>query len=75
MQMMGMQAQNVGAQRIYIYLYQPLTPTQVSDLQTLGITLFPDSWRPPAGNNPSGFMLADMPVDKLDELAARNSKD
>jgi hypothetical protein len=72
MQMMGMQEQNIGVQRIYIYLCQPLTPAQVSDLQSMGITLYLDSWISPAGNNPRGFMLADMPADKLNDLAAKD---
>ena len=38
----------------------------------MGITIYPDSWIPPAGNNPDGFYLADMPVDKLDALAAKD---
>jgi hypothetical protein len=72
MKSMGMQAQDLAIQRIYIYLYQPLTGAQTGDLKALGLILYPDSWMPPASNNRTGFMLADMPVDKLNDLAAKN---
>ena len=72
MQSMGMQSQNIALQRIYIYLYEPLSAAQVSELEALGITLYPNSWMPPAGNSRTGFVLADMPVDKLDDLAAKS---
>jgi hypothetical protein len=72
MQSMGMQTKNVGIQTIYIYLSQQLSATQTVELNELGITLYQDSWIPPTGNHPTGFILADMPVDKLDMLAAKN---
>jgi hypothetical protein len=72
MQSMGMKTENFGIQRIYIYLSQQLTARQGDELRALGITLYLDSWIPPVGNHPIGFMLADMPVDKLDALAAKD---
>lgn len=71
MQSTGMMTDNIGIQRIYIYLSQQLTVTQADELRALGIILYPDSWIPPVANHPTGFMLADMPVDKLDALAVR----
>ncbi len=72
MQSLGMNVANVGVQRTYIHTNQPLTPGQVSELQALGITLYLDSWIPPVGAHPTGFTLADVPVDKLDALAAKD---
>ena len=72
MQTMGMRTDYLGTQRIFIYLAQQLTPAQITELTGLGITVYPDSWIPPVGNHPTGFVLADMPVDKLDELAAED---
>jgi len=72
MQQMGMQIANLNVQRIYIYLAQKLTANQAAELTSLGITLYPDSWIPPVGNHPDGFMLADMPVGKIDQLAAKD---
>ncbi len=72
MQSMGMRTEDIGMQRIYIYLAQQLTTTQAGELRALGITLYMDSWIPPVGNHPTGFLLADMPVSKLDALAAKD---
>jgi len=72
MQSMGMKTDTVGIQQIYIYLSQPLTTSQADELRTLGIILYLDSWIPPVGNHSTGLMLADMPVNKLDMLAAKN---
>ena len=71
-QSMGMKTENIGIQRIYIYLSQQLTATQADELRALGVTLYLDSWIPPVGNHPTGLILADMPVDKLDALAAKD---
>ena len=72
MQLMGMRTENIGSQRIYIYLSQQPTATQADELRALGITLYLDSWIPPVGNHPMGFLLADMPVGKLNALAAKD---
>ena len=71
MQAMGMRTENIGVQRIYIRLFQQVTEAQANELRTLGITVYSDSWVPPVGQHPTGFMLADMPVGKLDALAAK----
>jgi len=72
MKAMGMQTETIPTQRIFIYLSQPLTPAQAAELQALGVTAYPESWIPPIGNNPTGFLLADMPVGSLDSLAAKD---
>ena len=72
MQAQGMNVTNISVQRIYIYLNQNLTSSQANDLQAWGIILYPDSWIPPVGNHPTGFILADMPEDALDTLAAKD---
>jgi hypothetical protein len=72
MRAQGMNVSNIGIQRIYIYLNQQLTPAHDSELRSMGITLYPNSWIPPAVNHPTGFMLADMPVDQMNALAAKD---
>jgi len=72
MQTLGMRTDYLGTQRIFIYMAQQLTPAQITELTGLGITIYPDSWIPPLANHPNGFVLADMPVDKLDALAAKD---
>jgi hypothetical protein len=73
MQAQGMNVTDLNIERLYIYLKQQLTQTQINDLQALGITIYLNSWVPPAGNNPDGFYLADMPIAKLDQLAAKDN--
>jgi hypothetical protein len=69
MQSLGMNVESISVQRIYIYSSQPLTGPQTDELKSLGVTVYADSWIPPVGNHPQGFILADMPVDKLDAVA------
>jgi hypothetical protein len=68
---MGMSVDNLAIQRIFIHLAQEPSQSQVAELEAMGITLYPDSWIPPVGEHPTGFMLADMPVDRLADLAAK----
>jgi hypothetical protein len=72
MKAMGMRTENLGMQRIFIHLAQEPTPSQIDELQAMGITLYPDSWIPAVGGHPTGFLVADMPIDKLDELAGKD---
>ena len=72
MKNMGMNVDNLETQRIFIHLSQELSPSQVKELEAIGITLYLDSWIPPVGGHPTGFLIADMPVDKLEELAEKD---
>jgi hypothetical protein len=72
MQNLGMNITSPGIQRIYIYLKQKPSSVQLNELRSLGITIYPDSWIPPVGINPTGFILADLPVDKLNELVSKD---
>ena len=59
-------------EKVFLYFNQPPSSSQLDDLQVQGVTVYPDSWMPPAGNHPTGFILADMPVDQLDTLSAKD---
>jgi len=72
MKAMGMRIENLGIQRIFIHLTQELTASQIKELKAMGITPYPDSWIPAVGGHPTGFIVADMPIDKLDELANKD---
>ena len=72
MQDMGMRTEDLASQRIFIHLSQGLTQSQLEELQDLGITVYVDSWIPPVGAHPTGYILADIPIDKLDKLAAKD---
>jgi len=69
MRNMGMVVDNLESQRIFIHLEHELDDARVKELQTMGLTLYLDSWIPPVGAHPTGFILADMPVEVLRELA------
>jgi len=69
MKSMGMNTDNLESQRIFIHLEQTLSSSQTEEIETLGVTLYPDSWIPPVGNHPTGFLIADMPVNRLEALA------
>ncbi len=72
MKNMGMSVDNLEIQRIFIHLTRELNPAQIEEIETMGITLYLDSWIPPVGDHPTGFILADMPVDKLETLAEKD---
>jgi hypothetical protein len=71
MQAMGMDTEDLEVQRIFIHLVQKPTAQQLDELETMGITPYPDSWIPSVEGPSAGFMVADMPIDKLDELAGK----
>jgi hypothetical protein len=72
MKAMGMRTENLGMQRIFIHLAQEPTAQQIDELEAMGIIPYPDSWIPPVSGHPTGFIVADMPVDKLAELASKD---
>jgi hypothetical protein len=68
MQAMGMKTENLEMQRVFIHMAQEPTAEQLGELESMGIIPYPDSWIPSAEGPSAGFMVADMPIDKLDEL-------
>ena len=72
MKSMGMRVENLEIQRIFIHLEQAPNTSQVEEIQAMGIILYLDSWIPPVGAHPTGFITADMPVDKLEALAEKD---
>ncbi len=72
MQNSGMRVDNLEIQRIFIHLSQELNTSQIEELESMGIILYQDSWIPPVGTHPTGFLTADMPIDKLEELAGKD---
>ncbi len=63
---------NLNREEVFIRFAQRPTAAQISELSTLGVTTYPDSWIPPVGNHTTGFILADMPVEMLDALSAKD---
>ena len=68
MQAQGMNTEDLEIQRIFAHFVQEPTVEQLGELESMGITPYPESWIPSAGGPSSGFLVADMPIDKLDEL-------
>jgi len=68
----GMRVDNLENQRIFIHLERELNETKVKELQNMGLILYMDSWIPPVGAHPTGYIIADMPVDALEELAEKD---
>ena len=71
MQLMGMNTEDLEIQRVFIHLAQEPTAEQLDELAAMGIIPYPESWIPSAGGPSAGFLVADMPIDKLDELASK----
>jgi hypothetical protein len=72
MKTMGMRVDNLEVQRVFIHLAERLTPSQVEELEGLGTILYLNSWIPPVGAHPTGFLIADIPIDKLNDLASKD---
>jgi Tol biopolymer transport system component/subtilisin family serine protease len=62
----------VSKERVFLHFAEQPTTTQINELNSLGVTVFSDSWIPPVNNFHTGFILADMPVNKLDSLASKS---
>jgi hypothetical protein len=71
MQAQGMNTADLEMQRVFIHMAQEPTAEQIDELEAMGIIPYPDSWIPSAEGPSSGFLAADMPIDKLDELAGK----
>ncbi len=72
MQEEGLAIPDLTMQRIFIHFDEKPDEMQISELESMGLKVYPDSWIPPVGIHPTGFIIADMPVDKLGVLAEKN---
>ncbi len=68
---MGLRVDNLENQLIFIHLEREPNEAQVKELQNMGLVLYRDSWIPPVGAHPTGYIIADMPLDALYRLAER----
>ncbi len=67
----GANTGELQSQLVYLYMAKPPDGKQISELQSLGMTVYPDSWIPPVGIHPYGFLLTKMPVNQLRPLAEK----
>ncbi len=68
----GKPAAEIATQKVFLHFRQPPTQSQLAELQGLGVKVYPDSWIPPVGKHPTGFVYAEMPVSRLPDLAAKD---
>jgi subtilisin family serine protease len=72
MQVRGTEVTPIDKQRIFIHSVEALSQSQIEELEAMGLTLYLDSWIPPVVAHPTGFLIADMPIDKLEELVEKD---
>jgi subtilisin family serine protease len=61
-----------NTEKIFIHLVKRPTTTQISELNSSGVAIYPNSWVPAVDKFKTGFIMAEMPVDKLDLLATKS---
>ncbi len=64
--------QTAATQKVFLHFKAAPTAAQIGELQSLGVTAYPASWIPPVGAHPTGFIYAEMPVDRLPDLVAKD---
>ncbi|MFC2011412.1 S8 family serine peptidase, partial [Chloroflexota bacterium] len=67
----GIRLEDLNKQQIFIHFTEEPTQSQIEELEADNISLHLDSWMPPVGGHTNGFMLADMPIEKLEALAGK----
>ena len=55
-----------------VYFSEKPSVDKMLNLENAGAELFPESWIPPLENHPHGFMIAKVPVDKVNALLSEN---
>lgn len=69
MKKMGMRTEKADTQLVYIHSKKKLSASRIALLKKLGVTVHENSWIPPLKNHPTGFVIAEMSVNKLYDLA------
>jgi subtilisin family serine protease len=69
MQARGAMVTSLNEQRIFIHISEEPNQAQIEELESMGLTLFLDSWVPSVRYHQTGFIMADMPLEILNELS------
>jgi len=56
-----------------IYFDEKPAPSELNRVENIGVELFPESWIPAMQNHPYGFMIAKVPIEKVNTLLSENS--
>jgi len=57
-------------QRMFVYLRGAPSPWWLQRAQSLGFVVYPETWTPPVGIHPHGFVVASGPIQQVAALAA-----
>ena len=71
MESMGIETRDLTRQKIFMHVYKQLTNSQQAELQSMNIIVYPDSWLPPVGVFPTGYYLAEIPINLIADTASR----
>jgi hypothetical protein len=69
---MGLIMHDLNVQLVFIYVNGAFSLQEEKELVDMGVKVHADSWIPPVGSHPYGFYIAEMPVEKLEVLAAKD---
>ncbi|MEM7828372.1 MAG: S8 family serine peptidase [Candidatus Aenigmatarchaeota archaeon] len=59
-------------QRVFIHFVEKPDGAKIAELESMGVVLYEDSWVPPIEGHPTGFMIADIPIDRIADIANLN---
>lgn len=62
---------NLESQQVFVHFKHEPSPEQITELESMGLAVYPETWVPPVGSHPTGFMMADMPLESLEALSSR----
>jgi subtilisin family serine protease len=73
MRKMGMKIieAEIDRQLIYIHIKRKLNAAKLTSLKKIGVTVYEDSWIPPLENHPTGYVIANVPISRLYDLATK----
>jgi subtilisin family serine protease len=69
-----LQGQTADPSNVMVFIYMNSKPdaAQMAEMASLGITAYADSWIPPVGVHPQGYITALVPAGKVGSLASRS---
>ena len=72
MEEMGLNMKNPEMQKVFLYFKEKPSFSTIRELEALGLRVDVNSWIPPVGKHPQGFLSANMPIDKVEKVAEKN---
>jgi len=64
--------QEARNQIVFLHSKRKPSKSQLKYLTGLGMKIFADSWVAPVGNHPTGYLIAKIPVNKINRLAKKS---